>query len=134
MEYCIRQSEGFPDVLCGSSGALADELASLGRRVAPSPTLVNLYGRASRIAVLGLGCPMSTLQCIDKAAGRSSRAVGDEPDGEDLEFLYQGEATHIDRRFLLPESVLIRVAFEFIAHGRLDAQVTWIHALYPLRP
>lgn len=126
----IRSFEGRNDVNC-SVERLQEELQSLAVQLCTTPTLVNIYDGDDRIAIIGLGSSQSTLQCVDKGKGISSRAVAEARGGDDKEFAYQGEATFVASEFLVPVDMAIRAAAQWFADNVLISDLRWRSRPYP---
>jgi Immunity protein Imm1 len=130
--YIIRTFEG--DEISCSADELHESLSALAAKFRATPTLVNLYDGEDRIAIVGLGSVQSTVQCVDKRRGISSRALAAaESDAEDVEFVYQGEATFVPTKYLVPEDIAILAVVHWLTHDQLIPKLRWRSREYPPR-
>src|SRR5262249_50445066 len=93
--FRIVSFEGREPLYANSADQLITILRPLSEQFRDDPTLVNLYDGDDRIAIVGVGGPMSVVQALDKGLGINSMTSSGLPDGDDLEFNYQGQATYI---------------------------------------
>ena len=124
--FCIRTFDGRPDTFAESPDHLANLLELSSKQYDGHPTLVNIYDGDDRISVIGLGASFSTLQCVDKRRGISSRVIADIPRSDDLTFSYQSQATHISPKYLIDVQTAIRVAVTWLSQDQLSSDVKWI--------
>ena len=129
--YRIESYEGRSDVLCADEGELLQSVLEMAMNGFAYPTLVNVYGDSDRVALIGLGAGQSTLQLADLDQGISHRAIGDNEGGESLEFAYNGEATLIRPRYLIPQDLAIRAVVKWLSTGELASDLKSSSGAYP---
>jgi len=131
--YRIATFEGRPDILCVNEAELLQSLMKLSGDAFAYPTLVNVHSGCDRGVIIGLGTADSTLQLIDKGQGVTHRAVSETEEGEYFEFAYQGEATFVRRRFLVPQDLAIRAAVKWLSTDELTSDLKWTSGPCPPR-
>jgi len=129
--YRIESFEGRADVLCADEAELLRSLLEMAKSAFAYPTLVNVYGDFDRVALIGLGTGQSTLQLADLAQGISHRAISDNDGGVSFEFAYNGEATFIRPRYLIPQDPAIRAVVKWLSAGELASDLKWTSGPYP---
>src|SRR4051812_17139524 len=100
MEFRISRFDGVPDITCQNSTELRDVLQRLNIRGFEVPTMVNIYDDLGRIAIIGLGSELSTVQLVDRPRGKNHRSITTNKSDVDRQFIYQGEATFVRPKFL----------------------------------
>jgi hypothetical protein len=130
--FRIVQFEGKPELPCSSPDDLDRLLHSLNKSGFAVPTLVNVYEDVDRIAIVGLGAENSTVQLVDKVHGETHRStVLSNQAGDSVEFSYQGEATFVPARFLIPVELAVRAVVTWLSECRLSQDVSWLSAPCP---
>jgi len=114
--FRIVQFEGKPEIACRDADELSQFLSSLNKRGFSVPTLVNVYDEMGRIAIVGLGSDRATVQLVDKSQGETHRSTAsNQNQGSSIEFSYQGEATFVGPRFLIPVDCAIQSVVLWLA-------------------
>lgn len=129
--FRVSSFEKREDLFAGSSNELTDLLCRLSAHFRGDPVLVNIYDGDDRIAIVGLGAAMSTLQCVDKQRRTSVRVLSDFAQGDDAEFNYQGEATYVPAQYLIPEGDAIGGAVAWISDDQLISGLKWRMRPFP---
>jgi hypothetical protein len=131
--YRIIRFEGRPDITCASEVELAWSLESMSKDAFDYPVLVNVHADGDRGAIIGLGIAVSTLQLVDTGQGVTHRAVSNNKAVDDVEFLYQGEATFVAPRYLVPQDLAIQALVDWLATDKLSGSLEWSSAPWPPR-
>ncbi|HYE17402.1 MAG TPA: Imm1 family immunity protein [Tepidisphaeraceae bacterium] len=115
---------------CLSRSELLAHLRFLSEKVFEFPTLVNVYS-GERIACIGVGCELTTLQLVDRVGHQTHRAVTGDDGSDDTEFVYQGEATFVRSRHLVPRNAADAAAVEWLDGGELSQDLQWSSGPFP---
>jgi hypothetical protein len=130
--FRIAPFEGRAEIFCENSEALYQALVSLNTSF-KIPTLVNVHDEHGCAAIVGLGCEVSTLQLIDEIHGETHRTSSNLAEREVVEFSYQGEATFVKPKFLVPLDLAIRAVVVWVAEHKLMPAINWLSSAFPPR-
>ena len=139
--YVIKPSHGVEGVTCRSKEDPSRSLQTLAGQLAGDPTLVELNDGAGRLALVGVGSPVSTVVVMDTATGVRHRALspthGDEEDrwepgmpteeeGDVWFSLMGGESTLIPRNCVISTGLALTAAVEWVVSGQLGPDLNWL--------